>query len=166
MSPNKPIQLARLVKLLAGVQLHLTNASLQILGRTVTTADIVLVLQSLITLGNAVTSRKADYSTAVQADRDGLATNKQFVDTLKQVILTMFGNQANILADFGLSPRKPRKAPTAKVQVAAQNKGKATRQARHTMGTKQRKGVTGNVPVNPAASGSPAPNGNGNAPHA
>ena len=49
----------------------------------------------------------------------------------------MFGDQAEPLADFGMSPPKVH-TPTVEQKASSVVKGKATRQARHTMGKKQK----------------------------
>ena len=48
-----------------------------------------------------------------------------------------FGDSAELLGQYGLKPRKPTVASPA-TRVAAAAKAKATRAARHTMGSKQR----------------------------
>jgi hypothetical protein len=56
-----------------------------------------------------------------------------------------FGSSPDVLADFGLAP-KARAQVTVEAKAVAAAKRKATRAARHTMGPKQKKGITGVVP--------------------
>ena len=58
-----------------------------------------------------------------------------------------FGNAPDVLVDFGLSPRKATTPLTAEQKAVASAKRKATRAARHVMGSKQRKAVTAPVQV-------------------
>jgi lysylphosphatidylglycerol synthetase-like protein (DUF2156 family) len=61
----------------------------------------------------------------------------------------VYGNNVEVLTDFGLEPHKvAAKKPAVLVQASV--KAKATRAARHTMGTAQKKGVTGQT-VQPEA---------------
>jgi len=73
-----------------------------------------------------------------------------------------FGNQPDVLADFGLEPEKTATPLTVEQKAAAQGKAKATREARGTVGKKAKLKITGNVtgvlvtPVTTAAPTQPA----------
>jgi hypothetical protein len=60
-------------------------------------------------------------------------------------VRSAFGNSPDVLADFGLSPKKARTPLTVEQKAAAAAKRKATRQARGTRGPKAKLSVTGNV---------------------
>jgi hypothetical protein len=60
-------------------------------------------------------------------------------------LVSLLGNAPSTLADYGLAPRKVRAPLTSEQKAAAAAKSAATRAARHTMGTVQKKGVKGNV---------------------
>ena len=79
-----------------------------------------------------------------------LATDKG----LKAWVVSQFGADSQEAKEFGFLPAKstPKSAAT-KAQAVA--KSLATRQARHTMGRKQKKGIKGTV-VAPAAPAVPA----------
>ena len=68
----------------------------------------------------------------------------------------MFGTQSPKLADFGFTVRK-RATQTAEQKAAAALKRKATREARHTMGSKQRLKLTGAPVPSPAPTPAPSP---------
>jgi hypothetical protein len=57
----------------------------------------------------------------------------------------MFSNAPATLQGFGLSPRKPPTPLSAAARVAANEKAKATREARGTKGSVQKAAITGNV---------------------
>jgi hypothetical protein len=59
----------------------------------------------------------------------------------------MFSRSPDALADFGLTPRKARKALTPAELVRKAEKAKATREARHTMGKRQKLAIHGSAPV-------------------
>jgi hypothetical protein len=71
-------------------------------------------------------------------------------------VRNQFGNQADVLADFGLALPKAR-ATKLETKVQAVVKGKATRQARHTMGKKQKASVKGTPNGTPATQPTPKP---------
>jgi hypothetical protein len=57
-------------------------------------------------------------------------------------IRSKFGNVVTKLGAFGLKPRKVRKVST-RTKLAALAKSRATREARHTMGKRQRAKIKG-----------------------
>ena len=72
---------------------------------------------------------------------------------MKQGLLVAFGGQLDTLADFGLTARA-KHVTTPEEKLAATDKAKATREARHTMGSKQRAAIKGVVPATPTEAGS------------
>jgi sulfite reductase beta subunit-like hemoprotein len=119
-------------------------------GVSVTTKDIATTLQARIVTAKAATSARATWQAAVQADRDERAKTKTLVSVVKQTLLASFAGQVETLANFGLTPRKPR-VVSPESRVAAAAKAKATRAARHTLGKKQKAGIKGTVaPTAPA----------------
>jgi hypothetical protein len=144
-----------------GLSKHATTIpSIMIGGASVATKDIVTALQARIAAAKAATSAKATWQTAVKADRDERAKTKTLVSATKQTLLTSFAGQVDTLADFGLTPRKPR-VMTPEARVAAAAKAKATRAARHTMGKNQKAGIVGTLDSNvitiPVPGAKPAP---------
>jgi hypothetical protein len=128
--------------------------AIAIAGASVTTKDIVATLQSRIDSAKAALSTRATWLTAVQADRAVRDKTKTFVSGLKQALLVAFAGQIDTLADFGLTGRKTTVlTPEEKLVRAA--KARATRAARHTMGSKQKAEIKGMVA--PTALASPAP---------
>jgi len=62
-----------------------------------------------------------------------------------QFLRAAFGNQPDVLADFGLRPRKAATPLTVEQKAAAAAKRKATREARNTMGPVKKRTVKGTV---------------------
>ena len=141
-------------KLIDGLNTHAsTLPSLTIGGTSYTTAAVVAVLQARIAAANAVIPARASWQGTVQADRDERTKTKTFVSGLRQALLVAFAGSIETLADFGLKPRKARTPRTPEQKAAATAKAKATRAARHTMGSKQKAKVKGTVaPTAPATS--------------
>jgi hypothetical protein len=80
----------------------------------------------------------------VQAERDERAKSRALVTGVRQALQAAFADSAETLAKYGLKPRKkPVVSPQTRVAAAA--KAKATRAARHTMGSNQKKAVKGDV---------------------
>jgi hypothetical protein len=160
--PNRIDQTASDQKLIDGFSKHATVIpSMMINGAVVLDKDIVGTLQSRIDSAKMTLSTRATWQTAVQADRTLRETTKTLVSAVKQGLLVAFASQLDTLADFGLTARaKPVRTPGEKLAAAA--RAKATRAARHTLGSKQKAAIKGAVsptePVNPAPSApTPAP---------
>jgi hypothetical protein len=134
--------------LLAGTKKHFANAgTLSFASASLTPAQIEASLQALVDLRQGVEAAKA----ATQAKINDEAT--QAPPLLRQLtayaafVKVTFANSPDVLADFGLKPNKARTPLTVEQRTVAVARGKATRTARHTMGTQQKKSVKGTVNV-------------------
>jgi hypothetical protein len=122
-----------------------------------TTKDIVATLQSRIDSSKAVLSTRATWQTAVKADKTLRDTTKTFVSAVKQSLIVSFAGHLDTLADFGLTERA-KVVRTPEEKLAAATKAKATRAARHTMGSKQKAEIKGTVtPTAPVTAAPSAP---------
>jgi hypothetical protein len=128
-------------------------------GKSFMTSDIIGALQACIAAANVAQSTRATWQTAVKASANQRASCKAVVSGVKQALQVMFGGSIDTLADFGMKPRKAPAARTPEEKIAAAAKAKATRAARHTMGSKQKAKVKGTVTtiVTPAAAAAPKP---------
>ena len=133
-------------KLIDGLTKHaVTIPALVIGGVTMTTKDIIDALQARLTTSRAAETTRATWQAAVAADVAERAKTKTFASGLRQALLVAFAGQIDALADFGLTPRKPPTMTPAQ-RLAATEKAKATRAARHTMGKVQKSLITGAAP--------------------
>ena len=149
---SRNTQQARVLALIAGVQKHLLNTSLIVDGTTFTGAQLVQSLQGRVTANAAVVTAKAAWQSAIKTDTDPAAVT--FVAQLTQAIRIMYASSVDVLADFGVAPRKVRVVDPA-TQVEAAAKARATRAARHTLGKNQKKSIKGSV-ATAAAPATPA----------
>jgi hypothetical protein len=156
-APARGGQLAMLLKLISGLKKHeQTLPLLVIAGQSYKTDDLVTVLQARYDAANAALQTKAVWQNAVKADHDERAKTGEFVSGLRQSLLVAFAGSIDSLADLGLVPRKkPTLTPDQK--VAAAQKSRATRAARHTMGKNQKAQIKGVVPTPSTSPSSPAP---------
>jgi hypothetical protein len=169
-------------QLIAGTQKHLANvAPMSFGGGTFTPVQITASLHTLVDLRTAVEDAQAAAKAKVVAEATQAPALRTQMDAYVSYVKVTFGNQPDVLADFGLKPRKARAPLTASEQTAANAKRAATRAARHTMGTQQKKQVKGTVttivttpaaPAAPPVASSPAASApatgasTGTAPHA
>ena len=67
------------------------------------------------------------------------------IHEFEKVVRSTFGNSADVLADFGLAPFKVPVTKTAEEKAVAAAKRVATRKARGTMSSKQKKEIKGSI---------------------
>jgi hypothetical protein len=146
--------------LIAGTQKHFPNGSLTFGGATYTPAALTQVLQSLDDATTGMDAAAAKWQDAVKAQRNVATTVGPILRDYRRYLVTLFGTAVEPLADFGLTPRKAPAPQTVEQKAAAATKREATRQARHTMGKRQKASIKGTVPsaTTPAPAGvSPTP---------
>jgi hypothetical protein len=154
---NRLVQQTGDQTLIDGLKKHQSSlSSLLIAGTSFNTADLISTLQARIDARNATVKSRAAWQTDVKADRDERAKTKALISGLQQSLHVMFAGSIDTLADFGLKPRKVR-VLTPEEKAMATAKAKATRSARHTMGSKQKAKIKGTAPqAAPATPPSPA----------
>jgi hypothetical protein len=143
---NKANEAALATKLVAGTQKHLsTLAQVIVAGGTYTPAQAVTQLQAFIALRADVEAALAVYKAKLQnEDTQGPALRTFFIAFVTYV-RSAFGSSPDVLADFGLAPKKVPAPRTAEQKAATAAKAKATRAARGTKGPKAKLSVKGNV---------------------
>ena len=164
--PNKHTALALDQKVIAGVDKYYANATLALVGTSLTAAALKAVFQGDVDATNAVDSADAQYKQLVANMHSARAKASAMRQALRDYILATAGAQAvQMLQDFGMQvPKRPKNTPEA--QAFAVAKRRATRQARHTMGKNQKATIHGTVTIEPAAGATPAaaPAANSSAP--
>jgi hypothetical protein len=152
--------------LIAGIGKHFSTTSSLVFGSaSLTPAEVTQRLQTLINLRTDVNNAKATATTKVTLENAQAPTLAGQMADLVSFVRTTFSKSPDVLADFGLTPKKASTPLTVNQKAAAAAKRASTRKARNTMGKVQKKAVTGDVvdvvvtPVvapKPVASG-PAP---------
>jgi hypothetical protein len=153
-------------QLIAGTNRHLASvAQLTIAGGTFTPAQVTTQLQAIVTARGDVDTAKAQVEAKLAAYRTQTPAQRVFLDAFVSYVKGAFGNAPDVLADFGLKPRKAPTPLTVEAKAAAAAKRAATRAKRGTLGKVQRKAVKGDVtgvvmtPVVAPQPTAPAPNG-------
>ncbi len=139
--------------------MHLTGTTpVSLMGQSLTPADITTKLQSIVTLRSGVNDAKAATKAKLAVEAAQLPALQAFMAALVSYVKGAYAGSPDVLADFGISP-KARAPLSVEAKTAAVAKRAATRVARHTMGSQQKKAVVGNVTgvvVTPVTT--PAPN--------
>jgi hypothetical protein len=132
-------------QLIAGTNKHLANTTqVMVASGSFTPAQVTAQLQALVNLRNDVDAAKASIKAKLAAEKTDMPALRIFMDAFVTFVKAAFSKSPDVLADFGLHP-KARATLTVEAKTAAAAKRKATRAARHTMGSKQKKGVKGAV---------------------
>ncbi|MGA2447354.1 MAG: hypothetical protein ABTD50_01620 [Polyangiaceae bacterium] len=142
---NKATGAALAQKLIAATKKYLAKVpDVPIAGSSFTPDQITNQLQKIVDLHTDANSAKATAKAKVAAEDAGLTSLHTFVNAYKTYVKAAFASTPDVLADFGLSA-KARTPLTVEAKAAAAAKRAATRAARHTMGSVQKKTVKGNV---------------------
>jgi len=131
----------QLQQMLAGTQKNLpATSTVDVNGQELKQSDIVAKLQGWIQLCEQKEAAKAAAGTAVQALKEAGIT--EFLVVYVQALKQALGKSSPLLADFGLNVTQ-RKVPTPETRTLAHAKMLATRAARQTLGSQQKKTVKG-----------------------
>jgi hypothetical protein len=145
----------QLQQMLAGAQKDLpATSTVDVNGQELKQSDIVAKLQGWIQLYERKDAAKAAAGTAVQALKAIEAEVTGFKVAFAQALKQVLGKSSPLLVDFGLNVTQ-RKVPTPETRTLAHAKSLATRAARKTLGSQQKKAVKGpgvtSVTVSPDA---------------
>ncbi len=146
MTTGKGTDTALAQQLIAGTRKHFSTASSLTFGNgTFTVAQVETSLQTLIDLRIAVDDAKAATKAKIVAEGAQAGPLRSQMAALVVFVKATYGNAPDVLADFGLKPKKARTPLTISQKATAAAKRKATRAARHTMGKNQKKEVKGTI---------------------
>ena len=143
-------------KRIEAMQKYVTNAKTEIPigGAVLKPADVIGIFQDDTDNRKEVAVTKAAYGSAV-AKRTASELKRQVADeALKGWVLNRFGETSTEAKEFGYAPRK-RAAVTAEKRANAVKLNEATRQARGTVGKKQKLAIKGTLPAAPPAAAPP-----------
>jgi hypothetical protein len=133
-------------KLIEGTAKHLAGVGqLMLAGGTLTPAQATTELQAIVNAHADVDAALATVKAKRAAVRAQAPTHRVFLDAFVAFVRAAFGATPDVMADFGVKPRKAATPLTVDAKAAAAAKREATRAARHVMGPKQRKAVKGDV---------------------
>jgi hypothetical protein len=143
MSTNMSKLVTRYTTVIAGIQKDLsTVTNLVLLGVTYTPASLEALFQSWLAAAAAVAPAKAQWQAAVLAEHALRKTVQAVWTALEAYARNQYTATPATLTDFGFAPKKTVKKDPETL-VAAAEKNRATRAARHTLGKDQKRDITG-----------------------
>jgi hypothetical protein len=160
---TKTSQTSQLQQILSGLNQYFPSATITLGGTGYTLTGLTQLIQPALDAITASAQAKAAYSTQVQVERNAVAKISPILRLLKNFVVAYFGDARDAsskLGAFGYSPRKSSKK-TLVTKVEAMDKTLATREARHTLGKKQKAKIKGAAApeIAPAAASAPNPKG-------
>lgn len=148
-------------QLVAGAQKHLSNIGQMVIeGSPLTLSEVEAKLNAFAKLRDDVDAARATLNAKLTDEKAQLAGLREFVLAFVTFVKAAFGNSPDVLADFGLKPKKARKPLTVEQRAAAAAKRKSTRAARGIIGKRKRAVVKGDVTgavVTPVTGAQPEP---------
>ena len=143
--PSKAAALASLGSIIAGTQKHTPNGSLTFGNVTYAATTLVQTLQGLLDAMAAHDAAVAKAKDLLLALRDTNAKVGPIYRAYSRYLVATYGDATQTLADYGLKPLKARAPLSVEQKAAAKAQSKATREARGTMGKKQKAAIKGVV---------------------
>jgi hypothetical protein len=132
--------------LVAGTKKHLSSvASLTLDSVAYTPVELVTALQTLIDLYTAADAAKSAVKAKLAALKAQGPTLRKLMVALESYVRLTFGGSPDVMADFGVTPKKVATPLTTEQKTVANAKRKATREARGTTGKKAKKAIKGDV---------------------
>ena len=156
---SKASRQAKVQKIVAAMSKFYGTQPVSLAGTTFSRAALQKLLQADVASSDAVDQARAVWLKAVEAQKASRTQTNPVLRAIRNKVLGDHGDSRDageVLAEFGIAPRSTRKA-TSEEQVAAAKKRTATREARHTLGSKERSKIDGTtVAVNNGAESTPA----------
>ena len=142
---TKTAVVTRAQQLGAGVAKHLAGVTqVTLTGGSFTPADLTTKLQQVVSVQADVDAAKGAVKGKLATQATALAALRPLMGWLVAYVKLVYGNQPDVLADFGIHP-KARAALTVEAKAAAAAKRASTRKARGTKGPVQKLAVKGDV---------------------
>lgn len=140
---NKGERLDSNRKVEAGVSKYLKK-DFVLNGEKLSPKDISAAYQSEIDASDVVDQLALKLATARKAQHEMMARTSSITAAIKALVVSQYGAASPVLAEFGFSPRKVATKTVAEKMIAVE-KTRATRAARHTMGSRQKAAIRGDV---------------------
>jgi hypothetical protein len=114
-----------------------------ILNENYSSSEVVDRLQSMIDAIQETSQAYAGWRDRLSKQRELEKSLREFVRYIDEAVRTEVGNNAELLAIFGLQPAKKTGPRATKTKLAMVQKARATRVMRKTMGRRQRQKIQG-----------------------
>jgi len=143
---SKATETAQATQLIAGFQKHLAGVtSLTLASMAYTPAQITAALQLLVALHAAVDTAKSVVQAKLAAEKTQAPPLRSLMAALVAYVKVTYSASPDVLADFGIAPKKAATPLTTEEKVVAVARRVSTRSARGTTGKKAKQAIKGDV---------------------
>jgi len=118
-----------------------------------TVPDLVKLVETYDELWQKPERLSVEFHAAVQEREQKIPATRDVIGDVKHAIIAALGSRSPNLVKFGIDPKKDRRQLSSEEKAKKAEQARATRDARHTMGKRQKESIVGTVPAAP----SPAP---------
>jgi hypothetical protein len=140
---------AACTKRLQALESHVAaGTTIALNGRKMPLADVVAIYQGRLDTAAVLAAKREETKIALAADRSAERARLDADKALRAWVATEFGAESREALAFGFPPAK-KPVRTAQDKADAAKLAQATREARHTLGPKERLKIKGTLP--PAA---------------
>jgi hypothetical protein len=144
---NKQVQCQQFTQAADGIGTEIpAKTSVNIGGKAWTQAQLAQVFTTAVSAVGAVTAAKAQLQQLVASQGVAIQAAQTLLQELRQYAETQWGKGSPVLAAFGFVVTQPKQKSSATKAIAAA-KSLLTRQARGTLGARQKQAVTANGSV-------------------
>ena len=144
-TPTRDSVLAELRLLESGIQKYPSNGNMTLASVTYTDADLLSRIGACIDAVAAAKLAHGALTEAIANEERVLRDASEFLAGVKKNIQRRFSNASATLIDFGLAPKKQRRAATTEEKLVRDAKVQATRAKRGTKGKRQKAAIKGKV---------------------
>jgi hypothetical protein len=164
MSNNSPINTEQELRtILSGIQQVLTaGKTFPFKGTSYDQAGLTQLVNGYLAPYENVHTVRTQLQTGIASRQANEANTKDFIKSFEGAAVGQYGESSNEFAAFGFKPRKKAELTVEQKQHKL-DQARATRQARHTLGSKQKAAIKGVVPPVSSSSGNTAPPATGTA---
>ncbi len=121
------------------------KTEITVLETSYTPAQFTTLVQERVDARTDVETARGVYAKALAVAKAKEASTKAAYDGMRQLVLVTYASNPAVLAEFAMAPRKKSGPRDIAAKQAAILQMKATREARHTMGPRQRAKIKGVV---------------------
>jgi hypothetical protein len=131
-------------QVIAGIRKRLARGRVhRVGGKDYSHEELVAIFQRQVDALDAIRSARVALAVAVSKERAVARQVRPMTRNLQAHVQNQFGSDATAFADFGWELPKKRGPKTVAAKAEGARKAKATREARHTMGKRQRLKIRG-----------------------
>jgi hypothetical protein len=141
---SKADVVTRAEKLIFGATRHPGATPVSLVGSTFTPQEVLAKLQSIVDLRAQVQAAQGALKARLAAEEAAMPGLLAFMSAFTAHVKVARATEADVLIQHGIES-KTRTPPTAEQQCLAVEKRAATRKARHTLGTRQKRDIKGEV---------------------